>query len=71
MELKKSHIVEVTKGENVYTFMIPWSAPLGEAYDASFEAMQYVRKLLNDAGDKAQRERDSEREQDNKSDEEQ
>lgn len=60
MELKTKHHIEITKGDTVYTFIIPDSARLGEAYDASFEAMQYVRHLLNEDSQKAENEKAAE-----------
>jgi hypothetical protein len=40
---------ETTKNDNVYRFIIPTKAPLGEVYDAVHELLREIVKRANDS----------------------
>ena len=55
MELKSLILVEVKKDDRVYRFEMPVGAPLGECYDAAFQALNKIAELMRDAASKAER----------------
>ena len=44
---------EVKKGENIYTFSMPYQCPLGEAYDAAYEVLADLVQMSQRAFEKA------------------
>lgn len=47
---------EVKKGDNVYTFTMPYQCPLGEAYDAAYEVLSDIVDMSQRAYEKAKQE---------------
>ena len=47
---------EVKKGNNIYTFLMPYQCPLGEAYDAIYEVLSDVVDMSKRAYEQAKRE---------------
>jgi hypothetical protein len=55
MTIKSYVTVEITKGDNQYTFVMPVGSPYGEAYDAAFEVLKTVADLATKAADQTER----------------
>lgn len=53
MAIKSSLSIEITKGDRVFSFVMPIGAPYGEAYDAAFEVLQQIVELSKQAADQA------------------
>lgn len=53
MNAKSAVIIEVRKNDNVYEFVMPAGAPLGEAYDAGFEVLKSIVELSHQAVERA------------------
>jgi len=53
MELKSILGLEVIKNERVYRLELPVGAPLGEAYEATWEMLKKIVELVNESVDKA------------------
>lgn len=56
MELKQILGLEVAKNERVYRLELPVGAPLGEAYEATWEMLKKIVELVNESVDKAKME---------------
>jgi hypothetical protein len=53
MNQKGAVILEVTKGDNRYEFVMPIGAPFGEAYDAAFQALMTITEMAKNAAEAA------------------
>ena len=53
MDQKAYVCLEVKKDENVFKFLMPMGAPLGQAYDAAFACLQEIVSLSKDAAERA------------------
>lgn len=53
MDMRATLTMTIKQNENVYTFTMPANAPIGEAYNAAFEALQNVLQLSKDAAERA------------------
>lgn len=47
--LKKQLFIEIDKGANKYTFIMPSEPHLGEAYDAAFQILKEITELAYQA----------------------
>lgn len=56
MELKSILALEVVKNERTYRLELPVGAPLGEAYEATWEMLKKIVELVNESVDKAKME---------------
>jgi len=50
---------EVKKGDNVYTFIMPYQCPLGEAYDAAYLVLADIVDMSQRAFDRAKQEEEA------------
>lgn len=53
MKLQDVVVIQIEKNERVYSFHMPVGAPLGEAYDAGFDALQAILEITQKAAEKA------------------
>ena len=53
MELKSILALEVVNKEKTYRLELPVGAPLGEAYEATWEMLKKIVELVNESVDKA------------------
>lgn len=71
MEARQKIVFEVTKGENIYSFIVPDGAPLGEVYLVLGEMIDMVIEKINDHAEmrKSKEVADPQSEEENKKDE--
>ena len=53
MKIEKQIIVKISKEDRDYTFTMPENAPLGEVYDALFQALNEVVTVVRQSVDQA------------------
>lgn len=53
MEIKKYTTINITKGDNLYQFLMPENAPLAEIYDCAYQILADMVKRMQEAADAA------------------
>lgn len=53
MDQKAYVCLEVKKEDNVFKFLMPMGAPLGQAYDAAFACLQEIVSMSKAAAERA------------------
>lgn len=51
MNVKNVVVIEIEKGDFVFSFSMPVGAPFGQAYDAAFEVLQQILEFSQKAAD--------------------
>ena len=63
MDQRAVHVLEVKKGDNIYTFSMPHNGSIGEAYDAMLECFsELVRQAQENVKKMKRKEEDKEKE---------
>lgn len=56
MEFKQILSLEVVKNDKTYLLHLPVGAPLGDAYEATWEMLKKIADLINESADKSKME---------------
>lgn len=59
MEMHSRVEMVITKGEHRYSFLMPFSAPAGEAYDAAFDVLEKIVEMAKTSKEKMKRQEDA------------
>jgi hypothetical protein len=59
MDMYSRIVMVVKKGDNEYTFCMPFNAPAGEAYDAAFEVLDKIVDMAKTSKEKMKRQEET------------